>query len=94
LVCFIIITFKNNADEYIQTPTPNVDVNNQGGRVVQIAPNRVGVIDNGNGSGWERHVDFEFNPNTEKFIVISSLPYEDIFNHQKDNGIPIRDDKY
>jgi hypothetical protein len=94
LVCLIIIAFKNNANEYIQTPAPNVDVNNQGGRVVQIAPNRVGVIDNGNGSGWEQLVVFEYNPNTKKFEVVSSLPYEDIFNHPKENGIPVRDDKY
>ncbi|MCM3729717.1 hypothetical protein M3226_29555 [Neobacillus cucumis] len=94
LVCLVVIAFKMNTNEYIQTPTPNVDVTNQGGRVVQIAPNRVGVIDTGNGSGWEQLVVFEYNPNTKKFEVVSSLTYEDILNHPKENGIPVRDDKY
>ena len=94
LMCLIVIAFKINTNEYIQTPTPNVDVNNQGGRVVQIAPNKVGVVDTGNGSGWEQLVVFEYNPNTKKFEVVSSLTYEDIFNHPKENGIPVRDDKY
>lgn len=65
-----------------------------GGRVVQIAPNRVGVVDIGNGSGWEQLVVFEYNPELKKFEVVSSIPYEDIFNHPKENGIPIRDEKY
>lgn len=94
LVCLIIITFKMNTNELVQTPTPNVDVTNQGGRVVQIAPNRVGVVDTGNGSGWEQLVVFEYNLNSKKFEVVSSLTYEDIFNHPKENGIPVRTDKY
>ncbi|WP_409305635.1 hypothetical protein [Peribacillus sp. SCS-155] len=94
LVCLIVIAFNMNTNNYIQTSTPNVDVNNQGGRVVQIAPNRVGVVDTGSASGWEQLVVFEYNPNTKKFEVVSSLTYEDIFNHPKDNGIPVRDDKY
>ncbi|WP_261134815.1 hypothetical protein [Bacillus sp. Marseille-Q3570] len=65
LVCMIVIAFKISTKEYIQSPTPNVDVNNQGGRVVQIAPNRVGVIDTGHGSGWEQLVVFEYNPDTK-----------------------------
>jgi hypothetical protein len=94
LACLIVIAFKLNSTEYIQSPTPNIDVNNQGGRVVQIAPNRVGVIDTGNGSGWEQLVVFEFNPDTKTFAVVSSLTYEDYFNHPKDHGIPVRSDKY
>jgi hypothetical protein len=94
LACLIVIAFKMNSRGYIQSPTPNVDVNNQGGRVVQIAPNRVGVIDTGNGSGWEQLVVFEYNPDTKTFEVVSSLTYEDIFNHPKEHGIPVRTDKY
>lgn len=94
LACLIVIAFKLNNKEYIQSTLPNVDVNNQGGRVVQIAPNRVGVIDTGNGSGWEQLVVFEYNPDTKKFEVVSSLTYEDYFNHPKENGIPVRTDKY
>ncbi|RDU38090.1 hypothetical protein DRW41_00500 [Neobacillus piezotolerans] len=94
LVCLIVIALRINTNEYIQTSPPNVDVNNQGGRVVQIAPNIVGVVDTGSGSGWEQLVIFEYDPNTKKFEVVSSLTYEDIFNHPKENGIPVRDDKY
>ncbi|OXS57139.1 hypothetical protein B0G93_11812 [Bacillus sp. V-88] len=94
LACLIVIAFKMNSSGYIQSPTPNVDVNNQGGRVVQIAPNRVGVIDTGIRSGWEQLVVFEYNPDTKTFEVVSSLAYEDIFNHPKEHGIPVRTDKY
>ncbi|MFE4524915.1 hypothetical protein ACFRCQ_22885 [Cytobacillus firmus] len=94
LVCLIVIAFKMNTHEYIQLQTPNVDVNNQGGKVVQIAPNRVGVVDTGFNSGWEQLVVFEYNSNTKKFEVVSSLTYEDYFNHPEEYGIPVRDDKY
>ena len=94
LVCLIVIAFKLNTNESNQLPTPNVEVNNQGGRVVQIAPNRVGVVDTGSGSGWEQLVVFEYNPDTKKFEVVSSLTYEDYFNHPEKYGIPVRDDKY
>lgn len=96
LICLIVIAFRIDNKEHIQspTPTPNVDVINQGGRVVQIAPNKVGVVDYGNGSGWEQLVVFEYNPETKKFEVVNSLTYEDIFNHPKENGIPTRDEKY
>jgi hypothetical protein len=94
LVCLIVIAIKLNYKEYIQSPTSNVDVNNQGGRVVQIAPNRVGVVDTGHGSGWEQLVVFEYNPDSKTFEVVSSLTYEDYFNHPKEHGIPVRSDKY
>ena len=91
LVCLIVIAFKMNANEQIQIPPSNVDVVNQGGRVVQIAPNRIGVIDM---NGWEQLVVFEYNPDTKKFDVVGSLTYEDIFNHPEEYGIPTREDKY
>ena len=96
LLCLIIIAFSINADESVPQPTPNVEVINQGqdGRVVQIAPNRVGVIDKGNRSGWEQLVVFEYNPETKEFEVVSSLTYEDYFNHPERYGIPVRSDKY
>ncbi|MCT2347200.1 hypothetical protein AB9M62_14595 [Bacillales bacterium AN1005] len=94
LVCLIVIAFKLNNNEQIQIPPSNVDIDNQGGRVVQIAPNRIGVIDTGNGSGWEQLVIFDYNQDNEKFEVVGSLTYEDIFNHPEDYDIPTIDDKY
>lgn len=94
LLCLIVIAFKLNTKENTQLPIPNVNVDNQGGNVVQIAPNRIGIIDTGDSSGWEQLVIFEYNPDTKKFEVVSSLPYEDYFNHPKENGIPVRTDKY
>ncbi|PLT28176.1 hypothetical protein [Peribacillus deserti] len=72
-VCLAIIVFKLNSDEPTHLPTPNVEVDNQGGRVVQIAPNRVGVVDTGSGSGWEQLVIFEYNEAAKKFEVVSSF---------------------
>lgn len=92
-ICLLLIAFKISNKNDVQYPNQNVDVDNRG-RVVQIAPNRVGVIDTGSGSGWEQLVIFDYNPNTKSFIVVSNLPYEDIFNHPKENGIPVRSDKY
>jgi hypothetical protein len=94
LLCLIVIAFKLNTNKNVQQPKPNVEVNNQGGQAVQLAPNRVGVIDTGHGSGWEQLVVFEYNPETKDFEVVSSLPYEDYFNHPEEYGIPIRSDKY
>lgn len=94
LLCLIVIAFKVNANEPIQTPTPNVSANNQDGRIVQISPNRVGVVDTGNRSGWEQLVVFEYYSDTKMFEVVGSLTYEDIFNHPKEYGIPTRDDRY
>ncbi len=93
LICLLVIAFKISNKNDVKYPSQNVDVDNRG-RVVQIAPNRVGVIDTGSGSGWEQLVIFEYNPNTKSFNVVSNLPYEDIFNHPKENGIPVRSDKY
>jgi len=93
LLCLLVITFKINNKNEVPYQTPNVDIDNRG-RVVQIAPNRIGVIDTGNESGWEQLVIFEYNPDTKSFNVVSSLPYEDIFNHPKEHGIPVRSDKY
>jgi hypothetical protein len=89
-LCLIVIAFKLNTTEIIPASVPNVEVSDHGGRVVQIAPNRVGVVDVGIGSGWEQLVVFEYNPETKKFEVVSTLPYEDIFNHPEENGIPER----
>ncbi|MDZ5472853.1 hypothetical protein SM124_14060 [Bacillus sp. 31A1R] len=95
LICLMVIAFNLNSNEEPQIlPPANVDVNNQGGKVVQIAPNRIGVIDTGFASGWEQLVIFEYNPDTKEFEVVDSLPYEDYFNHPKEHGIPVRDDKY
>jgi hypothetical protein len=93
----IVIAFNISfirTDEEVYIPAPDVSMSNEGGKVVQIAPNRVGVIDTGFGSGWEQLVVFEYNPDTKKFEIVSSLPYEDILNHPKENGIPVREDKY
>ncbi len=93
LICLLVIAFKMNNKNEVQYLPSNVDIDNRG-RVVQIAPNRVGVIDTGGSSGWEQLIIFEYNPDTKSFHVVSSLPYEDIFNHPKEHGIPVRSDIY
>ncbi len=61
LGCLIVIAVKMSNKEYIQSVTPNGNVTNQNevGRVVHIAPNRIGVIDIGNTSGWNQLVVIE-----------------------------------
>ncbi|MFS0823244.1 hypothetical protein [Bacillus sp. 1P02SD] len=94
LVSLIVIAFNTDIDDNVQTSIPNVDVENQGGRVVQIAPNRIGIVDTGNRSGWEQLVVFDYNPETKQFEVVGSIPYEDIFNHPEEFEISTKDDKY
>ena len=92
----MVIAYKIsfNQKENLQMQTPEVSVNSQDESIVQIAPDRIGVIDTGSSSGWHQLVVFEYHPDTKKFVEVSSLPYEDIFNHPNEYGIPTRDQKY
>jgi hypothetical protein len=96
LLCLTIIAYKIsfNQKENIQMLTPNVSVSSQNENIVQIAPNRIGVVDTGSNSGWHQLVVFEYHSDTKKFVEVSSLPYEDIFNNPNQYGIPTRDQKY
>lgn len=93
-ICFMIIAYEMRTDETVQTFIPNVEVNEQGRQIVQLAPNRVGVMDTGSHSGWQQLVVFEYDADTNEFEVVSSLTYEDYFNHPEKYGIPVRSDTY
>lgn len=68
---------------------PNVDVDNRG-RVVQIAPNRIGIVDTGHSSGYQQLVIFDYDSNTKSFNIVGTLNYEEYFTHPEKYGIPVR----
>lgn len=93
LVCLIIIAIHTKTDDnqqVMQSSTPYLEVSNDGGRIVQIAPNRIGVVDLGEFSGWEQLVVFEYVPETKEFVVVSSLPYDEYFYQPEKYGIPVK----
>lgn len=98
LIALIAIAYNIAEKETMQMqPTnyqPVVDVSNTGNNIVQISPNVIGIIDKGYKSGWEQLVIFEYNPETKEFDIVSSLPYEDYFNHPLAHRIPTRSEKY
>lgn len=83
-----MIAFKPT-EKYIQSPTPNVNVDSKN-RLIQIAPNTIGVVDTGHNSGKEQLIVFEYDSVNQSFKVVSSLEYQDIFTHPQEHGIPIR----
>ena len=89
LICLAVIAFKPT-EKYIQSPTPNVNVDNNN-RLIQIAPNTIGIVDTGHSSGKEQLVIFEYDPTKKTFKVVHTLEYEDIFTHPREYGIPVRE---
>lgn len=55
LFCLIIIAFKPTKNNNITTPAPNVNIDNMQ-RFVQIAPNRIGIVDTGTNTGLQRSI--------------------------------------
>lgn len=94
LICLIIIAVKLPNTEVTAGSEPYVSVESPGDCLVHIAPNKIGIVDKGAGSGWEQLVIFEFNKEAGEFEVDTTILYEDIFNHPEFNDIPLRSDSY
>lgn len=94
LICLIVIAVKLPNTEVTAGSEPYVSVENPGDRLVHVAPNKIGIVDEGASSGWEQLVIFEFNEETGEYEVDTTIPYEDIFIHPEFNDIPLRSDSY
>lgn len=94
LICLIIIAFKLSNTEATTGSEPYVNVESARDKVVHVAPNKIGIVDEGASSGWKQLVIFEFNEDTEEFEVATTIPYEDMFTHPEFNDIPLKSDSY
>lgn len=89
LICLIVIAFKPNK-ENITVPTPNVNIDNMQ-QFVQIAPNRIGIVDTGTHTGYSSQlIIFDFDPDSKTFKYIETLKASYILDHPEEFGIPIR----
>lgn len=94
LICMIIIAFELSDSKATAEPVSHIAVESPGDRLLHIAPNKIGIVDEGANSGWEQLVIFELNEETGEFEVDTTIPYEDIFIYPEFNDIPLRSDSY
>lgn len=84
LLCLIIIALKpNNIQVTSLDPDTNASVG-AGEEIIQLAPNRIAVIDNNINSGMRGTIlIFDYDSNTKNFKYISSMNYADYFRNPK-----------
>lgn len=88
LICLIAIAFKPNKENPV-IPSPNVSIDNTQ-QFIQIAPNRIGIIDNGIHSGIRGQlIIFDFDPDTKTFKYVETLKTSYILSHPEEFGIPV-----
>jgi hypothetical protein len=88
LICLIIIAFKPN--ENVTMPTPNVNIDNMQ-QFVQVAPNRIGIVDSGTHTGYRGQlIIFDFDPDSKTFKYVETLKASYILDHPEEYGIPTR----
>lgn len=89
LICLIIIAFKPY-EKSITTPVPNVNIDNMQ-QFIQIAPNRIGIVDSGTHTGYRGQlIIFDFDPNSKTFKYVETLKATYILEHPEEYGIPVR----
>jgi hypothetical protein len=87
LVLLAVIAFRQPTIT-IQNPTPNVSVENPQ-QFVQIAPNRIGLVDTGIHSGIRGQlIVFDYIPDTNTFQYVNTLNASYVLDHPEEFGIP------
>lgn len=90
LICLIIIALKPNRDNNITTLVPNVNIDNIQ-QFVQIAPNRIGIVDTGTHTGYKGQlIIFDFDSDTKSLKYVETLKASYILDHPEEYGIPVR----
>ncbi|PKK99836.1 MAG: hypothetical protein CVV56_09225 [Tenericutes bacterium HGW-Tenericutes-1] len=87
LICLIIIALKPNST---QTSSQNSTIDiNVGEEIIQLAPNRIAVVDNRANSGMGGTIlVFDYDDNTEKFNFVGHMNYSDYFSNPNKYGVP------
>ncbi|MDP4086290.1 MAG: hypothetical protein Q8934_16980 [Bacillota bacterium] len=91
LICLIIIAINLNNIQ-ISTPNPNINVSAETGEeIIQLAPNRIAVVDNSTNSGMRGTIlVYEYNNNKKTFEFIGNFNYADYFSNPQKYGIPMK----
>ncbi|MEN6461800.1 MAG: hypothetical protein ABFC94_10575 [Syntrophomonas sp.] len=88
LLCLVVIAFKPNNNQITSTSTnPNINISS-GEAIIQLAPNRIAVVDNRNNSGMGGTIlVFDYDTNTKKFNYVCSMNYSDYFRNPQKYGL-------
>lgn len=88
LICLIIIASKPNPYFNYSSAPSNVNVEN-GEQIIQLAPNRIAVVDNRISSGMRGTVlVYDFDSTSKTFKFIGKFNYVDYFNNPEKYGVP------
>lgn len=90
LVCLIIIAFRSPSIQ-VSSPNPYVSVEQtHGEQIIQLAPDRIAVIENNNNSGMYGTVlIFDYDSNTKSFKYSGSMNYADYFRNPNKYGLQL-----
>lgn len=87
LICLIIIAIKPN-NVQVSSPNPNVNVS-AGEEIIQLAPNRIAVVDNNINSGMRGTIlIYDYDSDTKNFSYKGSMNYADYFRNPNKYGVP------
>lgn len=85
LICLIIIALKPNN---IQVSSPSSNTVRAGEQIIQLAPNRIAVLDNNINSAMRGTIIiFDYDSNTKNFNLIGSMNYTDYFSNPSKHGL-------
>lgn len=87
LITLIFIAIKiGNQNENLPQNSHNVYVDSTD-KFVEIAPNIIGVLDEGVNSGKERLIIFRYDPTSKEFEIETILDYVDVLAHPDKYGL-------
>jgi len=91
LICLIIIAVNSKREIYVSPANNYNDITiDNAQQFIQIAPNRIGIIDNGMYTGYKGQlIIFNFDPTTKTFSYVETLKASYILEHPEEYGIPI-----
>lgn len=91
LICLMIIAVNSRKEIYVSPANNYNDVNvDNAQQFIQIAPNRIGIVDTGIHTGYKGQlIIFDFDPTTKTFSYVETLKASYILDHPEEYGIPI-----
>lgn len=89
LICLIIIALKPVPQMSVnQTPANDLSL---GESVVQISPNRIGIVDTRGNSGFHGNIlVFDYDEKNRTFKYTGNFNYNDYFRNPQKYGIPVQ----
>lgn len=89
LICLVIIAQKPVPSFSYNSSPPEAPVP-PGEAVIQLAQNRIAIVDNRSNSGMHGTVlVFQFNESKKTFDFIGQYNYSDFFNNPQNHGIQV-----